>query len=125
MSEKDEHVDADIFKSKEDAPEEMKEASVLMSAVVKANKNGSAGREQSEIPKFDLADNIMAEYRKATATKRTGPVKNTQFQKQEPEAERVNSIGPPKMTEQEQDQIITEIVAKDIEKLCRGELLSI
>jgi len=76
---------------------------------------------QSRIPSFDLAERIMTEQRKATATRRKAPGRN------EP--------APPERTEQpstspkrgsmpigsEPDDVIADIVKRDIERLCRGE----
>ena len=65
----------------------------------------------NEIPKFDLAEEIMAEQRKITAIRRKAPGEKKELQSQEAEAERAQSY---------QEQIITEIVARDIERLLRG-----
>ena len=80
-------------------------------------------REKPQIPKFDLAEEIMAEQRKITATKRKAPGKKIQAQKAQPQAEPVGytTIEPPAPTLSEQDRIIAEIVARDIERLCRGD----
>ncbi|MFA5252005.1 MAG: hypothetical protein WC454_05405 [Phycisphaerae bacterium] len=71
------------------------------------------------IPIFDLAEEIMAEQRKITAIKRKAPGQKTEAQRLKPETRIDDHI-----TEQpllsEQEKIIAEIVAKDIEKLCRG-----
>lgn len=79
-------------------------------------------REQGEIPRFNLAEDIMAEQRKITTIRRKGPSPKIETQKEEPEViatsytvERLLPALP------EQDQIIAEIVAKDIEKMCRGD----
>jgi len=74
----------------------------------------------SEIPKFDLAEQILAEQRKVASVRRKGPGKKAEAPKQE---RKVGSIGyavepPPMLSEQE--QIVAEIVARDIEKLRRG-----
>ncbi len=80
-------------------------------------------QEEIEIPKFDLAEEIMAEQRKITAIKRKAPGRKIQAQKQEPQAEPAGytTIEPPAPTLSEQDRIIAEIVARDIERLCRGD----
>ena len=78
-------------------------------------------QKKSEIPKFDLAEDIMAEQRKITAIKRKAPGKKTETQKQELE---VKPIGYPieqsMLSLSEQERIVAEIVTRDIEKLCRG-----
>ena len=94
-----------------------------------------AAREGNEIPKFDLAEEIMAEQRRITAIRRKGPGQKSEAPSEEGEVELDStsqedgemggrSIGytieqpPPMLSEQE--KIIAEIVARDIEKLCGG-----
>jgi len=127
-----------------------------------------AVQEANEIPKFDLAEQILAEQRKITAIRRKGPGKAqrlpslapaiTRVQAQDgtagkktelrpsdgrgepPAREReVESIGytinparqktggvkQPPLTLSEQGRIIAEIVARDIEKLRRGDISSL
>ena len=79
------------------------------------------GQKESEIPKFDLAEEIMAEQRKVTSARRKGPGKNVESAKQEQQAESVDYlVEQPTPMALERQQIIAEIVARDIEKLCRG-----
>ena len=94
-----------------------KETAPLPKLVVSADK-----KEKAEIPTFDLAEEIMAEQRKITAVKRKAPGKKTEDQRAEPQAEPAGytTIEQPVPTLPEQDQIIAEIVARDIEGLCRG-----
>ena len=117
-------------------------------------------RKKGKIPKFDLAEEIMAEQRKITAVKRkappkTGPVrdpkdlgpkdkgsngagmieaglqrarsspaaglgigKRTQAPSPESGAESISYTVQPPPALAEQKQIIADIVARDIEKLC-------
>ena len=93
--------------------------SPLMEAIVKANKEKKRHREQSEIPKFDLAEEIMAEHRKVTSKRRRSPQEITDAQKQtaKPETAR-HAIRHFETIPLEQIQIIREIVARDIERLC-------
>jgi hypothetical protein len=95
-----------------------KEAAPLPKPVVSAEK-----KEKAEIPRFDLAEEIMAEQRKITAIKRKAPGKKTEAETSEPEAEPADhtTIEQPALTLPEQDRIIAEIVARDIERLCRGD----
>ena len=76
--------------------------------------------DEFEIPSFDLAEEIMAEQRKITATKRKGPGKKGQVENLRPEAEsidhRVEQPGPA-----QDEQMIADIVARDIEKLCKDD----
>lgn len=82
-----------------------------------------AHRQKSEIPKFDLAEEIMAEQRRITAIKRKSPTQKIKAQDQKLQVKSVgHTIEQPKLSEQ--DEIITEIVARDIEKLCRGDYSS-
>jgi len=64
----------------------------------------------------------MAEQRKITATKRKGPRKKSQVENLRPEAESTGQTAErPRPAPQEQEQIIKDIVARDIESLCRGD----
>ena len=111
-----------------------------------------AVRGANAIPKFDLAEQILAEQRKITAIRRKAPGKPQRLPSQDGAAGKKNkapdqqpqaqSTGytikqpPPTRTSQrsaasqssilsEQEQIITEIVAGDIEKLYRGDTSSL
>jgi hypothetical protein len=78
-----------------------------------------ANQKTSEIPKFNLAEKIMAEHRRITAIRRKAPGEKDVDQKQEREADRAkDTAGQPKPAVTEQRQIIAEIVARDIEMLC-------
>ncbi len=81
-------------------------------------------QEQTEIPRFDLAEEIMAEQRKITAIKRKAPDKKIEYQiKARIQEQEVKTISyaieqmVPSLPEQE--KIIAEIVARDIQRLCR------
>lgn len=79
-----------------------------------------AMQETNEIPKFDLAEQIMAEQRKNTAIRRKGPGKMARPpQKQHPAESIARNVMPGPILSGP-GQIITEIVARDIEKLCAG-----
>jgi len=83
-------------------------------------------QQKSEIPKFDLAEEIMAEQRRITAIRRKAPGKKDEAQSQERESESVGyTIGQPSPALSEEKQIIAEIVARDIERLCRGDTSSV
>ncbi len=78
-------------------------------------------QKTSEIPKFNLAEDIMAEQRRITAIRRKAPGEKDEAQRQEQEAESAgHTIGQPSPALSEQEQIIAEIVRRDIERLCRG-----
>ena len=77
-----------------------------------------AMQETNDIPKFDLAKQIMAEHRKITAVRRKGPAKNAKPPKKKHPAEliaRKVMLGP---IVSGPEQVIAEIVARDIENLC-------
>ncbi len=85
----------------------------------KTDKAAKPAQQQNSVPKFNLAKEIMAEQRRITAIKRKAPDKKT-----EPDQPQVQSvkyaIEQPGQVLAKQDQIITEIVARDIKRLCRG-----
>jgi len=79
---------------------------------------GPAGSKENQIPKFDLAEDIMAEQRKITAIKRKPPGQINE--PQSPQRVKPNDItAQPRVTLSKAEPIIAEIVAKDIERLCR------
>jgi hypothetical protein len=81
--------------------------------------------ETPEIPSFDLAEEIMAEQRRITAIRRKAPGQKTEAQRLKPETQIVDHIiEQPKPLLSEQEKIIAEIVARDIERLCRGDYSS-
>lgn len=83
-------------------------------------------QQTSQIPKFDLAEQIMAEQRKITAIRRKAPGKKTKAPDRQPQAQSTGyTIKPPPPTLSEQEQIIAEIVARDIEIFCRCDTSSI
>ena len=82
-----------------------------------------AENKLTEIPTFDLAEQILAEQRKISSIKRKGPSKKIAAPSKQ---RQVRSIGytakaPPLLSEQE--QIIANIVARDIETLLAGNTL--
>ncbi len=91
--------------------EEIPPTAPLPRPVVSINKKEEAEtlQEKSEIPSFDLAEEIMAEQRKITAIRRKAPGKKT------------DNIEQPTSALSEQEKIIAEIVARDIERLCGGD----
>ena len=79
-----------------------------------------AMQESSDIPKFDLAKQIMAEHRKITAVKRKGPAKKAKPPKKKHPAELIARNVMPGPIVSGPQQIVAEIVARDIENLCIG-----
>jgi hypothetical protein len=83
-----------------------------------ASEPADAEQQKSEIPKFDLAEEIMAEQRKITSIRRKAPGKKVETQRQEPEVELIShTIEQPIPVLSGQEQIVAEIVARDIERL--------
>ncbi len=76
----------------------------------------SEGKEVREVPKFDLAGQIMAEHRRATADRRKGPGAGAVKE----EVGRVERVGSRRMVvaTPKPDEIIREIVARDIRRFC-------
>jgi len=82
----------------------------------------AALREESEIPSFNLAEDIMAEQRKITAIRRKAPGQRTETLRSEPQTQPVDyTAEQEKPAPAEQERIITEIVARDIERLSGGD----
>src|SRR4030042_838816 len=77
-------------------------------------------QQSSEIPKFDLAKQIMAEQRKITAIKRKGPDKMARPPQKQHPAESIGRNVMPRPILSGPGQIIAEIVARDIANLCIG-----
>ncbi len=76
--------------------------------------------ERNGIPKFDLADQIMSEQRKSTSVRRKGPAKRARSPKQRREADLVGHAIGAQPVSLGQDQVIADIVARDIDMLCRS-----
>jgi len=129
--------DADILECKADVlrlrnmkgqsakgiPDAAEEVSSLLAAVVTANKKETPRTSQADIPRFDLAEEIMAEQRKTTAIKRKSPGKKIGLKPEE--STYMGEAGAADyQTEQgafaEPDSVISDIVARDIEKLYSG-----
>jgi len=95
----------------------------IETTVQKKTSPSTAKREEVEIPRFDLAEEIMAEQRKITAIRRKAPGKKTEAEWRQEQAEPDSyTIEQLRLEESEQSQIIKEIVARDIKKLCQGKL---
>ncbi len=91
----------------------------------KSVESVSTQQEKMEIPRFDLAEEIMAEQRKITAIRRKAPGKKFDAQPEQMQAKPVDyALGRSIPWQSGQDQIIAEIVTRDIEKLRRGNYLT-
>jgi len=82
-----------------------------------------AAEKEGRIPTFNLAEDIMAAQRKISSIRRKAPGQRDRTQSQQPEAASgsYHAIARPMPTPSQQEQIIAEIVARDIERLCRGD----
>jgi hypothetical protein len=82
-----------------------------------------AEQQTTAIPKFDLAEEILTEQRKITSIKRKAPGKKNEEPRNERKLESIGlAIEQSNPAIFEQDQIIAEIVAMDIEELCNSSL---
>jgi len=80
-----------------------------------------AEQREHEIPRFNLAEEIMAEQRKVAAVKRKAPSRNGVIPiRPQSKTESVrHTVMPPTMLLFNQQQAITEIVARDIAQMRR------
>jgi hypothetical protein len=82
-----------------------------------------ATQQDSAIPKFDLAEEILAEQRKSIAVKRKAPGRKIEALPMQPRYIGAQSSGhtieQPSQILSEQEQIVAEIVARDIQQFCR------
>jgi hypothetical protein len=74
-----------------------------------------------EIPSYDLAANILAEQRRVASRRRRAPIQTDEPPATSPAASgaRVSIVGFPPQNLMELQQVVAEIVARDIERLCR------
>lgn len=119
--ENNEQLDADILQCKKD----VLRASDIIPGLPKPNDSSrqkspktpeAAGKtpETADIPRFDLAEKILAEQRKIGAARRKAPSQQSLTGQPKPKAEPLKWVFP------ERDSIITEIVARDIRLLQQG-----
>ncbi len=91
-----------------------------------ATEPGDVVQEVNEIPRFDLAEQIMAEQRKITAIRRKAPGQKTKTPDQRPRIQSTDyAVKQPPPVLSQKELIIAEIVARDIENLYRGDSLSL
>lgn len=84
----------------------------------------STEQQKSYVPKFNLAEKIMAEQRRITAVRRKGPgQEEAQEQEKTEQGGGIKKQVPPVLSEEE--QIIADIVARDIKRLCKGHISSV
>jgi len=86
-----------------------------------STRREDAMQETNDIPRFDLAKQIMAEHRKITSVKRKGPAKKVKSPPKQHPAELIARNIMPGPIVNGPEEIIAEIVARDIENLCIGK----
>lgn len=107
-------------KSQESNNEGRRGISEAMKAFIPPKDEEAKGlQNETEVPSFDLAEEIMAQQRKVTAIRRKAPEKRGKIEVLRPEGQKEErkSMCPPAT---EHDFIIREIVARDIERFYRG-----
>jgi hypothetical protein len=96
-----------------------------------AQSGGAGSSKDIDIPQFDLANDIMAEHRRLTAVRRKGPLAEDRRQSTEDGKRRTEgrwsssdsgSAYSAQSYTSQWDPIIAGIVARDIERLCGGDL---
>ncbi len=96
--------------------EHYKESEDLEKSVIDAEDN----KAKANIPQFDLAEEIMARHRKITAVKRKGPgQKEKAIVTKSEDKLKHRAIYQSMEKTPEEERLIAEIVARDIQKLCR------
>jgi len=113
--------DTDILRAEDILPPYTEKNHQRRKQITKSNPMDTAQKE-GEIPKFDLADHIMSEQRKTAAIKRKGPgrINKAINHKQDSRTTGYYIKQQPMLSQQE--RIIAEIVARDIQNLCRGDI---
>jgi hypothetical protein len=87
-----------------------------------AAEPASSQAEKSEIPRFDVAEKIMAGQRRITAVRRKGPGETKGPESPESGVEAASeSFGQAAPAQPQKDENIADMVARDIERLLRGE----
>jgi len=101
---------------------EQKNSQDRLSAEAANTKDTKGEQESSEVPKFDLAEDIMAEQRKVTAARRKAPSQRSQVVPIRNQAKVIGyALEQLANAPKEHEKIIAEIVAADIEKLRKGD----
>ncbi len=111
------HTDPDLKKT---PPQNVpREPSPMMKAVVDANRRKRSESGTPDVPAFDVAQKILVRQRQAAAAKRTAPLKTrtTEPAKLEYIQTRIDQI---EYNRPSYNKLVSEIVARDIDRLCRG-----
>ncbi len=113
--------DTDILRAEDMLPPYTEKNRQQQKHLAKSNPMDTV-QKAGEIPKFDLADNIMSEQRKTAAIKRKGPGRISKAINHKQDIRSTDHNIKPQSILSQQEQIIAEIVARDIQKLCRGDI---
>jgi len=113
--------------SDNDKPEILRAEDIIPHSNVNDKQSHSPSQaSQPKVPQFDLSEEIMAEHRKIASVKRKSPEQKIEplrpINKSKGQTETASSSISETI---EEKQAIKEIVARDIERLCRGESLDI
>lgn len=82
----------------------------------------NASQKAAEIPRFDLAQQILAEQRRITAVRRKAPGKANQTEQPSPvRTVTAQNTSEPSVAQPEPEQIIQEVVARDIDRMLRSQ----
>ena len=101
---------------------------ILRAKDIIPSRPGMQGIDQDEsadpkdIPQFNLADDIMAEQRRLSAVRRKGPLMEERRQKTEDRRpfSVVSFASSSQSYTSHWDPVLADIVARDIERLCKG-----
>lgn len=85
----------------------------------------SSKQQEHAIPRFNLAERIMSEQRKASAAKRKAPGMNIAIPSthQERTGSVKHAVMPPTTLLFNQQEVIAQIVARDITKMCQYRMI--
>ena len=74
-----------------------------------------------DVPQFDLAENILAEQRRLNARRRKGPGRSEEEKTKPADVDRPMGPAAWPADVQELHHVVADIVARDIERLCKSE----
>ncbi|MGD0572825.1 MAG: hypothetical protein ABSB11_07355 [Sedimentisphaerales bacterium] len=115
MAEKDRQTDD--FKTPR-RPDILRAKDIIPGAAGLAGKGD--GVSNTDIPRFDLAEDIMAEHRRLTTGRRKGPGGSAPADLTPQQKPFLSRYGFSEGFNAAGDPVIADIVARDIELLCRG-----
>jgi len=82
-----------------------------------ASHSEQPAQRKTEIPQFDLAEQIMSEQRKITAARRSPPEQNKKVQSNAQQNKKDYTIAAQPVSKTYRMKIVSEIVSRDIEEL--------